>query len=827
MMFLKRSKPDSLKGRPGFKKCAKLIAGGLLILSFVLMGTCLFFPSVDLFVFHIGYAIIWMSVPFWIGARFAFKGFLLSIFILLLFFLLADEMGISLFAVVEEEYPVRVPHISDEDDLLEDKKPEYVSAFTEKRKGLFDRTWYFNKSTAVLGIGLGDVTNAENQLAEKVYPTFRAAMEAAEAFECNFLPSIDLIDGFTKYFDDRFLAAIEEHVHTSSSIFPGGKQGFLSFLLEELLKGPEAPGKEEAAAYLMAAIKLGGGHPEVAKAYSDKAQSYVDAFLANARNSKPVGFYTESEVLQDVFYRDRFLQKPFGTKFSAHRTPESSVYCREGLFPVIRLAETLLKNPELMIAYGKFRELAERICNPEANLNLEDLFPYKNLFGDEERLYEALLVSDAWERARSRGNVNPNTIGVAFWPFSYSKETRLMARLYKTNELPKTEVMNDLICAIKAGNVDLEPQEDSGWYDYQLYSLETLLFPERAHETHKVLLHAKYKKRLRESFESMFVKRRETHVKQLFSCHKYYESRLEPLPDYPELSLEPCATHYLRTARAYRFLADHLTRLFSDEELANLGKGTVDRASIQELENVIRLFYGLHLVACDDLGIVPQYEPKEISTLPHLSDRKIDKEMMLQEFLIANSPGVNDTERMAWFSIWKEAKEWLLKLDTQKFLDKDVRLIVPVLSNSHGTKVRNWAILGIRLMKIHSYYARPPLAEKSGGDSDENCLSENMQVVLLEVFADPGIDWQPRDYVIPVHVFGEVTLGPNPLARTEFREICDVYKTKDEILKALIDPSSKKRASRLLVGLAVVVLVAMSFLVWRFAVKGRQANRER
>lgn len=798
----------------------------ILILSLALMAVGFFFPSVPISVFYLGYGLIWMSIPFWTGARFGLAGFFLSIPCLLVFFSMLTSEGLMLVPNIEKEYPNHVPRITEEDDRIEDKNPQYVSAFTEKRSNQFGSIWCFNKSTAVFGLDLGSVTEVENELEKTIYPTFRAAMKAAADYssENKFLPSVDLVAGFTKYFDDHLLAAIEESVHRGSSIFPGGKQGFLSSLLDELLKQPKAPGRDKAAAYLAASIELGGGHPEVAEIIRDKAQSYLDAFSGDTRNSKPVGFYTKSEALKEVFYRDRFLQKPFGTKFWHHRTPELPFYSREGLYPVIRMAETLLKNPDLMEAYRKFCQLAEKICNPVANLNLEDLFPYERYFEDEFGLFEALRDSDAWREAQGRGNVNPNTVGVAFWPFSYSKESRLMARLYQTDELPKTEVMNDLIWAIKYGDVNLEPGEHSGWYDYQLYSLETLLLPEWAHEADKLLLHAKYKKRLRQAFEAMITKHRETHVKQLFQIIMY-GARAKPLPTRPELSVEPCATHYLRTARAYRFLANHLKNLFRIEDLENLGIDSADKGLLQELEDAVILFYGLYLVVCEDLGMVPQLESKEISTLPRLSAGTIVKEKMLSEFLIANSPGLSDTERIAWFSIWKKAKQWLRTLNNQKFLDEDVRIIVPVLSNYSGTEVRNWAILGIGLKKIHSYYARKPGVQPMRY-SEEGCSYEVEEMLRPNDLAKSYFDWQPSDYIIPVHVFSEVTLGPEPLTRDEFRRICDSYKTKNEIIEALVGPSPKLNKLLLIFGLAAVVLIATSFVVWRFATR-RQANIQR
>lgn len=52
--------------------------------------------------------------------------------------------------------------------------------------------------------------------------------------------------------------------------------------------------------------------------------------------------------------------------------------------------------------------------------------------------------------------------------------------------------------------MDLTPDpETSGWYDYQLYDLETLLLPNRGTESDHLLLTKAYKEKLIETFKSI------------------------------------------------------------------------------------------------------------------------------------------------------------------------------------------------------------------------------------------------------------------------------------------------------------------------------------
>ena len=84
------------------------------------------------------------------------------------------------------------------------------------------------------------------------------------------------------------------------------------------------------------------------------------------------------------------------------------------------------------------------------------------------------------------------------------------------NQQPaNVDLMQVLISAIRNGKLDVTPEKNSGWYDYQLHALETLLLPEKGLESDHLLLTAAYKKKLVESFKSILTQTRETHVKQL------------------------------------------------------------------------------------------------------------------------------------------------------------------------------------------------------------------------------------------------------------------------------------------------------------------------
>ena len=100
------------------------------------------------------------------------------------------------------------------------------------------------------------------------------------------------------------------------------------------------------------------------------------------------------------------------------------------------------------------------------------------------------------------------------FPPSSTRETELFERLFPNGLPPNANLMRELVTAIRSGKVDLKPRADGGWYDYQVYALETLLLPEKGTEANKLLLTKAYKKRMLEAFKALITKRRETHARQ-------------------------------------------------------------------------------------------------------------------------------------------------------------------------------------------------------------------------------------------------------------------------------------------------------------------------
>ena len=331
---------------------------------------------------------------------------------------------------------------------------------------------------------------------------------------------------------------------------------------------------------------------------------------------------------------------------------------------------------------------------------------------------------------------------VAVFPPSTSRETELFERVFPEGVPLELNLMAVLIRRIREGAVKLAPSKSDGWYQYQVYALETLLLPEKGREAEKLLLTAEYKKRLIEAFKAIVVKRRETHARQLHVAEKPAPIPLADSEVCPRLRIEPCATFYLRTARAYGFLQDFLKAAAGPERLKKmhgLRQGGQRETSLDaELAAVRQRFYGCYLIACEDIGMKPQF----------LKDEPV------------NPPAAKQA-----------ALKWLDALETDKDLACDTRVAVPIYVDPAARTTRNWATLGVRFAHLDASYAQAPMVRPKGGGPWKEVEQSQLGT---------------SRYVLPVDEFAEFDLsGGNVLSREELRAVCDRCQTKEAIVIGL------------------------------------------
>lgn len=575
------------------------------------------------------------------------------------------------------------------DDALEQKNPSFDPNLVDRRP--FEG-WRINASSAVIRLDVPMILpDAEPHLLA-LHPSYAAAIRAAGT-AYTILPSVNMIDGKAKQFDDGLYAALDQAYYQGVENALPSHVRLIQSIFEKV--GPDSP----AAPYLAAGLHFAGVEVAV-KSEGEKAQ-YIQGFLADQVRSKPIGFYTWNTTLSDCFRFLRFFQAPF-----------------MGEPPTLKaIAEAMSKDDSLRQDYQKAATFYGKLTNP----------------------LRGRTVADYVAKPSPSTNVNP----VAMFPGSSSRETELFRALFPVSLPPDADLMRELVMAIRSGKVDLTPKPNSGWYDYQVHALETLLLPEKSPENQKLLLTKAYKKRMLEAFKALMTKRRETHVRQLDVAAPMAMAERPKAKLTPRLRVEPNPTYYLRTARSYAFLASFLESSVGADALKSLHglrqQGPREADLYTELTSMRELFYGMYLLSCEDIGMKPSFSAGEEV----------------------------DAERCE-----KTATAWLAAAAKDQDLAADTRVSVPIFSDPRRGVTRLWMTIGVRMTKLDTSYARAPKMKPENGEGE-------WQEIKPDELAGAS-------YLIAVDEFAEVELkGNRVLTREELRAVCDKAKTKEKIVAEL------------------------------------------
>ncbi len=526
--------------------------------------------------------------------------------------------------------------------------------------------------------------DGEKADAAKLFPSHAAHLAAHPSA----IPSVQTIGTYTKQLDDTIYAGIERAAQDGLAPTVLPKRTLLSESLGWLAAHRSA-GADQAIAQLGAAFELGGdvqaSIPADLRAATDSVKS---GFLLDASHSKPFGFYTWSAELRAIWQQDRLLQQPLSGPAGC------------------ALAAAIGADPAREERSLALVGLYSRLTNP-LHSSLVDLLP---------------IAGDASCAAKP-----PH----AFLSTSETVEVALFEKLYPNGVPAGANLMQDLVDAIRKGSVSLAPTAGDGWYQYQEYALETLLVTDKSEERAKIAFMGSYKKRLQEAFETMLVQHRETHAKQADGATATAAPAPPPTPDF---RVEPLATVYVRHARSYVFLESALDAAYGpallDAGVATGPSGPEGETLRARLRRTRDLFFGLYLVACQDVGLSP--------TLASAGD-----------------PAAAD-----WSALASQADAWLLKLASDPVAASDVRVMIPIASLDGG-RARYWAVIGVRTTLAGYSFL-------SGSD--------------VSAPADPA---QMARVPLPTEQFVEVTSSDTPLSRDEFRALCDQAQTADAIVAAL------------------------------------------
>ncbi|MCU0726910.1 MAG: hypothetical protein MUE73_14150 [Planctomycetes bacterium] len=608
-----------------------------------------------------------------------------------------------------------------EDDRLDTKRaaafdPNLVYDLCAGEGG----AWQQNRSAAVLCLDVPKIMVREDAAQHLIvlHASYAAAASAARA-QGTLLASINAVDAKAKQFDDGLVAALDVACFRGLGGRMTGRVDLVRRLLEAV--GPASG----AAPHLAAALSLAGEEAEPADAAGKRR--LLAGFKKNELWSKPAGFYTRSDELGRVYRFTRFLQRDI----AADDFPGG-----------VDLAAALARDADLRAAYQRTIAFDAGLRNPATCGSLLDL-----------------------------GGVVPR---VAVLPPPSSREVELFGRIFPVGLPAGADLVAELVRRVRSGEVDLAPRSAGGWLDRQVFALETLLLPERATERDKLVLTGGYKERMLEAFKSLIVTRLD---KAYFMPLSLFGAVPKPRTVPPTLRVEPCATFALRTARAYAFLEAFLVAAMGEDALRSLCRlrepglraratvgGTATRLGcvlrvtlgrrkpppkppardvherdedlLAELRRMRDLFYGLHIVSAEDVGMRPWIaadEPVDCARCKALS--------------------------LEWLGNWTEDPD----------LAVDRRVAVPVYADRRETRI--WATIGVRLTQLFVDWASMPKIRSADGSSPWEVLPE----------------WSPGVcYLVPTDEFAEISRGPGrALAREDLRRVCDRKGTRAAIIEAL------------------------------------------
>ncbi|TNF32923.1 MAG: hypothetical protein EP329_09060 [Deltaproteobacteria bacterium] len=623
-----------------------------------------------------------------------------------------------------------------EDDRIEDKHPAYDAALTVvDHYGECEVT--LNKSGSVAKLDILPFEGDLEPLDGKLFATRAEALDQlGGVWDVTSIPSMEVVNGAAKHANDAVYARVE-------------------LTLEEGLPGALV-GKREVLTRLAAALRAARDEATVAqRAHVDQALVFIAAALGYADvalsetlpselvaaaetvqadferdpgNARPMGFYAGDAALESIFKQDRLLQNQGGDALGSQL----------GMF--VAMAVVLEADAELAEAYERVLATYRGLTNPYV------AYPPTALFDAVDGLasLDALdAVREAFVATHPERFPCPEAYPyLAVLPASASKDSRFYnANFCDTPPPSDTSFIDLLIAAIRDGSLDLSPDPDSGWYDYQLHALETLLLPDRGPESDHLLLTASYKKKLLDTFKSIITQTRETHAKQL---QKGGAATAAPAPTFevsPRFPVEPFPTYYLRTARAYRFVATWLDGVLGGEATGQLLSDARHETIAQALGGLERRFYGLYALSAQSVGLDPATS---------LLEDELDAEALT--------------------TAMDEARSWLDGWTADEDVVADSRVIVPVAADPFAAEVIYWAVIGVKAVRAKAEYVA------------------GFEPEVVDAGWCDFTGYASADYALLVEDQVEVRLRANaaPPTRDELRALCDQHAgDRDAIVQAL------------------------------------------
>ncbi len=251
-----------------------------------------------------------------------------------------------------------------------------------------------NASDAVIRLDVPIIKPDQNPERLVLHPSYASAVKGAGD---RVLPSVNMIDGKAKQFDDGLYAAIDQAYYVGHGESMKSHLALIRRIADKAKKGTPA------ADYLAAGLSLGDGSVEL----SSRAKSLAAAFRSREVLSRPIGFYTWNKTLSDCFRVLRFFSRPI----------------RDASIPP-EIARVLKEDDGLRADYLKAYTFYARMTNPLVGRTPLDLIDGPPLGPDDE---------------------------VSLFPQSTSRETELFVKLFPLGLPTNANLMRELVNAIRSG----------------------------------------------------------------------------------------------------------------------------------------------------------------------------------------------------------------------------------------------------------------------------------------------------------------------------------------------------------------------------------------
>jgi len=556
-----------------------------------------------------------------------------------------------------------------------------------------------------------------------LYPSYTAAAGKAKG---TILPSLDLCGykGLMVY--DGGFASAQMKLEFGVGVLEAGKQKFLIDLANALLdfySSSDGDAKEfsgKALVFIIVGVMLGQPNgelpPEISVSddiYKEAKNKKKDFEKEQQYRSNPFGFYHWSEDLQRLCVRDRWLSYLFWPGDRDYHDFERSLI----------ISSIIGSDPVL---YGQHEYLFGFYSAVANSTQVNSVGEYRSSLGGKSA--KDLINADDLQPLR---DIQLQIIGTRL-PFQLLPEPRieqidLIDRVVTDKALMSSGVLSTVISAVRAGQMNLIPEDSSGYLGYSEYATAARLNLAVTSIKGKVTIGDNYNLRM------------ESGMRAAFEQNRGAPATAKDGSIVPALTVEPLPDYYLRMARALAYL-DRAYRATMGEDYDTLrgirsdGKPVGDTIP-DEIARTRDLYYGLYLESCMNLGITPSLRSGEAG----------DRNALIEQ-------------ARSFATGWSEDPDF----------SSDIRYLYPVgpAKTTLGKEGIDYvAVMGVRPVEIIVEYDTPPRV--IGGSADTASAGAARYTILVPVV---------EEVVIP---------GRAIFTQAEFIKVCDKYRSKNDIMEAL------------------------------------------